>query len=175
MTLANTYGVRALPSRSRRWPASASPSRWEYLPPVVLLVLGSVLLLRGHPLWFDEMYTAEVVQHSVPEIVRAIVEGRGTTSYLEDVPPSYNAPYYLVVKVWVALPFIGGDQSLRVLSLLAAAAGVAVLPRAVSRLNGPVTGAGPLRGGHRSSQERGGAQYGWSCSRLRGAAGLVRG
>jgi mannosyltransferase len=115
-------------------------SRWEWFPPLVLLVLGTALLLRGHPLWFDELYTAEVTRLPLPDIVRAIVQGRGTTSYLEDVPPSYNAPYYLVVKAWVALPFLGGDQSLRVLSLVAAAGGIAVLTRAVSRLGGTAMG-----------------------------------
>jgi mannosyltransferase len=117
-----------------------SRSWWEWLPPVVLLVLGIAVLQRGHPLWFDELYTAEVTRLPLPEIVRAILEGRGTTSYLADVPPSYNAPYYLIVKGWVALPFIGGDLSLRVLSLVAAVGGVAVLTRAVARLAGVATG-----------------------------------
>ena len=102
---------------------------------------GIAVLLRGHPLWFDELYTAEVTRLPLMEIVRATVEGRGTTSYLQDVPlPSYNAPYYLLVKAWVALPFVGGDESLRILSLLAATGGVAVLTRAVSRLAGVATG-----------------------------------
>jgi mannosyltransferase len=117
--------------------------RWrlgEALPPALLLLLGAALLRPGHGLWFDELFTAEVSRRSLGTIVSAVVEGRGTTSYLVDVPPSYNAPYYLVVWAWNALPGLGGDTSLRVLSLLASAGGVALVTRAVSRLAGPATG-----------------------------------
>lgn len=121
--------------------------RWrpaEAVPPALLLLLGTVLLLPGHGLWFDELFTAEVSRHSLGTIVGAVVDGRGTTSYLADVPPSYNAPYYLVTWAWTALPGLGGDTSLRVLSLLATAGGLALLTRAVSRLAG--TGTGVLAG-----------------------------
>ncbi len=107
---------------------------------MVLLTLGSVLLARGHALWYDELFTAEVARLPLGDIVRSIVEGEGTTPYLADVPPSYNAPYYLVMHVWMALPGVGGDLSLRILTLLAAAAGVAVLVRAVTRLSGRPAG-----------------------------------
>ncbi|MGY1703413.1 hypothetical protein ACI79C_02475 [Geodermatophilus sp. SYSU D00697] len=136
---------------------SAVPDRvrWspvELLPPLLLVLLGTVLLAAGHGLWFDELFTAEVGRLPFREILAAVVEGRGTTSYLVDVPPSYNAPYYLVVHAWVSLPGLGGDPSLRVLSLLATAVGIALVTRAVSRLTGRATGvlagtvlaAGPL-------------------------------
>ncbi|SNX96230.1 Dolichyl-phosphate-mannose-protein mannosyltransferase [Geodermatophilus sabuli] len=118
-------------------PVRRSGARWtpvELLPPLVVAVLGTVLLLPGHGMWFDELFTAEVGRLPFGEIVAAVVEGRGTTSYLVDVPPSYNAPYYLVVHAWASLPGLGGDTSLRVLSLLATAGGLALVTRAVTRL-----------------------------------------
>src|SRR5687768_662841 len=96
--------------------------------------------MPGHGLWFDELFTAEVGRRSYGEILAAILEGRGTTSYLVDVPPSYNAPYYFVVHTWVALPGLGGDTSLRVLSLLATAGGLALVTRAVTRLTSRAAG-----------------------------------
>jgi hypothetical protein len=131
--------VRVPPS-----PAPLSgPPRWspvELLPAVLSLVLGAVLLLPGHALWFDELFTAEVVRLPLGDILAAVVHGEGTTSYLAGVPPSYNAPYYVVVHLLTALPGVGGDTSLRVLSLLATAAGLALVTRAVTRLAGPVPG-----------------------------------
>jgi mannosyltransferase len=123
--------------------AEPRTARWhpaELLGPVVVLVLGVLLLLPGHALWFDELFTAEVARLPLGEIVSAIVHGTGTTSYLDGVPPSYNAPYYLVVHLWTSLPGLGGDTSLRVLSLLATAGGLALVTRAVSRLTGWATG-----------------------------------
>jgi hypothetical protein len=114
-----------------------SPSRWsvlELVPPLAVVLLGAVLLAPGHGLWFDELFTAEVGRRSYAELFTAIAEGRGTTSYLVDVPPSYNAPYYVVVHAWMSLPGLGGDTSLRVLSLLATAGGLALVTRAVTRL-----------------------------------------
>ena len=125
-------------------PVAALPSsRWsvlELLPPLAVVLLGTVLLLPGHGLWFDELFTAEVGRRSYGEILAAILEGRGTTSYLVDVPPSYNAPYYFVVHTWVSLPGLGGDTSLRVLSLLATAGGLALVTRAVTRLTSRAAG-----------------------------------
>lgn len=112
----------------------------EALPAAVLLVLGAVLLRPGHGLWYDELFTAEVGRVPLAELFAAVVEGRGTTSYLADVPPSYNAPYYVVVHAWMSLPGLGGDTSLRVLSLLASAGGLALITRAVARLAGRTTG-----------------------------------
>lgn len=122
------------PSPSRHW------SVLELLPPLAVVLLGTVLLLPGHGLWFDELFTAEVGRRSYAEILAAIVEGRGTTSYLADVPPSYNAPWYFVVHTWLLLPGIGGDTSLRVLSLLATAGGLALVTRAVTRLTSRAAG-----------------------------------
>ncbi|MGK5115212.1 hypothetical protein [Geodermatophilus sp. CPCC 205506] len=127
-----------------RPPAPSLPvPRWspvELLPALLVAALGTVLLLPGHGLWFDELFTAEVGRLPFREILAAIVEGRGTTSYLADVPPSYNAPYYLAVHAWVSLPGIGGDTSLRVLSLLATAGGLTLITRGVTRLTTRATG-----------------------------------
>ncbi|MDT0278049.1 glycosyltransferase family 39 protein [Blastococcus goldschmidtiae] len=131
------------------------PTRWspvELLPPALMVALGVLLLLPGHGLWFDELFTAEVGRLPLGDILTAIVRGEGVTSYLEGVPPSYNAPYYVVVHAWMSVPGLGGDTSLRVLSLLAAAGGLALITRAVTRLGGAATGvltglllaAGPL-------------------------------
>jgi mannosyltransferase len=123
--------------------ADAGAVRWsplELLPSLVVLVLGVALLLPGHGLWFDELFTAEVGRRPLGEILSAIAEGRGTASYLAGVPPSYNAPYYVVVHLWMSLPGLGGDTSLRVLSLLAVAGGLALVTRAVARLTSRATG-----------------------------------
>ncbi len=139
MTLATTD--RTAPSSA---PDDGSPVlRWspvELLPPLLVAALGTLLLLPGHGLWFDELFTAEVARRPLGEILSAILSGRGTTSYLADVPPSYNAPYYLVAHVWMSLPGFGGDTALRVLSLLATAGGLALITRAVGRLAGRPTG-----------------------------------
>ncbi len=121
----------------------APPPRWspvELLPPALVLLLGIVLLLPGHGLWFDELFSVEVSRRPLGEILSAIVDGEGITSYLDGVPPSYNAPYYVVAAAWVSLPGLGGDLSLRVLSLLATAGGLALITRAVTRLSGTATG-----------------------------------
>jgi mannosyltransferase len=115
-------------------------SPWELLPPLLVLLLGTVLLRPGHGLWFDELFTAEVARLPLGDIVSAITSGQGTASYLAGVPPSYNAPYYLVVHLWMSLPGLGGDTSLRVLSLLATAGGLALICRAIARLGGRATG-----------------------------------
>ena len=132
-------------------PPSALPTtpgpRWspiELLPALLVSVLGTVLLAPGHELWFDELFTAEVARLPLGDIVHAIATGEGTTSYLDGVPPSYNAPYYVVAHLWLSLPGLGGDTSLRVLSLLATAGGLALVTRAVTRLAG--RGIGVLAG-----------------------------
>jgi mannosyltransferase len=119
------------------------PPRWtlvELLPAALLAALGTVLLLPGHALWFDELFTAEVGRLPLGEILAAVTSGQGTASYLAGVPPSYNAPYYLVVCAWTSLPGLGGDTSLRVLSLLATAGGLTLITRGVTRLAGRATG-----------------------------------
>ena len=92
--------------------AGARTVRWspvELLPSLLLLALGTMLLLPGHGLWYDELFTAEVGRVPLGELFAAVVEGRGITSYLADVPPSYNAPYYVLVNAWAALPGLAGD------------------------------------------------------------------
>jgi mannosyltransferase len=127
-----------------RSPIDAAPvppwSPVELAPPGLVLLLGTLLLLPGHGLWFDELFTAEVARLPLAEILSAVVHGRGTTDYLTGVPPSYNAPYYVVVHGWMSLPGLGSDISLRVLSLLATAGGLALITRAVCRLAGRGTG-----------------------------------
>jgi mannosyltransferase len=136
--------VAALPARApTSRPLDASATRWtplELLPPLLVLILGAALLLPGHGLWFDELFTAEVARRPLGDILTAIADGTGTTSYLAGVPPSYNAPYYLVVHAWMSLPGLGGDTSLRALSLIATAGGVASITRAIARLGGRATG-----------------------------------
>ncbi|TFV87358.1 glycosyltransferase family 39 protein [Blastococcus sp. CT_GayMR16] len=112
----------------------------ELLPPALVLLLGILLLLPGHGLWFDELFTAEVARLPLRDLLSAVADGRGTAGYLNGVPPSYNAPYYVVVHAWMSLPWLGGDTSLRVLSLLATAGGLALVTRAVGRLGGRPTG-----------------------------------
>ncbi|MGY1619708.1 hypothetical protein ACI797_23450 [Geodermatophilus sp. SYSU D00691] len=120
-------------ARSRRW-------LLELLPPALVLLLGGLLLAPGHGLWFDELFTAEVARLPLGDVLAAVAAGEGTASYLAGVPPSYNAPYYVVAHAWVSLPGLGGDTSLRVLSLLATAGGLALVTRAVTRLAGRPTG-----------------------------------
>jgi 4-amino-4-deoxy-L-arabinose transferase-like glycosyltransferase len=121
-------------------PAAPRWSAFELLPALLSLVLGSVLLLPGRALWFDELFTAEVARLPLADIVSAVGNGEGITSYLAGVPPSYNAPYYVVLSLLTALPGVGGDTSLRLISLLATAGGLALITRAVTRLAGRATG-----------------------------------
>ena len=116
--------------------------RWaRLLPPAVLALLGSALLLRRPSLWYDELFTAHIAGVPLDRLVEAVRTGEGTAPYLVDVPPSYNAPYYLVVHGWLALTGQeAGEISLRALSLLAAVAAVALLTRAVARLGGTTAG-----------------------------------
>ena len=119
-------------------------SWWEAVPPAVLALLGAVVTARGAGLWFDELFSAEVARLPLADIVSAAVTGEGTTTYLSDIPPSYNAPYYVLVHLWLELPWTGSDMSLRLFSLLAAVGGLAAMTRAVARLGG--TGAGVVAG-----------------------------
>ena len=111
------------------------------LPPVVLTVLGGLLLLQRRSLWYDELFTAQVATSGPAALLRAVLTGQGTASYLLDIPPSYNAPYYVVVQTWLAVTRLPADDlGLRLLSLVAAVAAVGVLTAAVSRLAGRGTG-----------------------------------
>ncbi len=99
--------------------------------------LGGWLLLRRHGLWYDELYTSEVAPLPIGRLVRALISGEGTIPYLQDAPPSYNAPYYAVAHGWLAVTRLPADEmGLRLPSLLAAIAAVAVFSVAVARLAG---------------------------------------
>lgn len=121
-------------------PQSTRPRRPDLLlllPPLVLAVLGSALLSRRRSLWYDELFTAQVAPLPLGRIADAVLSGHGTAPYLASVPPSYNAPYYVVVHGWLALLHQPpGELSLRSLSLVAAVLGVLLLVRAVHRLAG---------------------------------------
>lgn len=111
------------------------------LPPLVVALLGGWLVSRRYGFWFDELYTAEVGPLPLGRLLDALVRGEGTVDYLRDAPPSYNAPYYAVTHLWLALTPFGPDEvGLRMLSLVAAVAAVAVLTRAVGRLADRRTG-----------------------------------
>ena len=111
------------------------------MPPVVLAVLGGALLLQRRSLWYDELFTAHIGTAGPLALVRSVLTGEGTVSYLREVPPSYNAPYYVVVQAWLGLTRLPADDvGLRLLSLCAAVAGVAVLTAAVTRLAGRTAG-----------------------------------
>jgi mannosyltransferase len=109
------------------------PPRW--LPPAVLAALGGWLVARRYGFWYDELFTAEMAPLSLRQLAEAVVRGEGTIPYLRDAPPSYNAPYYAVVHLWLAVTPFGADEAgLRLLSLVAGVAAVAVFTRAVERL-----------------------------------------
>jgi mannosyltransferase len=135
VTLTVPPGTRPAPGR-----ATSGPRRpwWPCLPPAALLaLLGGALVRQRRGLWYDELYTAEVGTAGLSALARAVWTGTGTTSYLADVPPSYNAPYYAVVHLWLGVTRLPADElGLRLLSLLAAVGAVAVLVRAVQRLAG---------------------------------------
>jgi mannosyltransferase len=137
---ATTGRAPAPPPRETAVPSATRGSLLELLPAALLLALGTFLLLPGHALWFDELFTAEVGRLPLGDIVAAVTSGQGTASYLAGVPPSYNAPYYVVVSAWTSLPGLGGDTSLRALSLLATAGGLTLITRGVTRLAGRATG-----------------------------------
>ena len=103
----------------------------------MLAVLGGALLLQRRSLWYDELFTAHIGTAGPVALVRSVLSGEGTVSYLREVPPSYNAPYYVVVQAWLWLTRLPADEiGIRLLSLGAAVAGVGVLTAAVSRLAG---------------------------------------
>lgn len=151
-TLATT-AAREASDRPRGTPTASSPRPersganrtagvvarvgWWALPAVVLAGFGWALLARRHGLWYDELYTAEVAPIPLGDLARAVVRGEGTIPYLLDAPPSYNAPYYAVLHVWLAVTGLAPDEiGLRLPSLLCALGGVAAATRAVGRMAG---------------------------------------
>ena len=116
--------------------------RWSWLlPSVVLAVLGGWLLGHRYSFWFDEVYTAELVRVPWDDLVEAVVRGEGTIPYLGDAPPSYNGPYYAAAHLWLALTGLAPDEwGLRLLSLVAMVAAVAVFTLAVGRVARPPVG-----------------------------------
>ena len=110
---------------------------WWVLPALVLAGFAGALVARRHGLWYDELYTAEVAPLPLSNLARAVVRGEGTLPYLRDAPPSYNAPYYAVAHLWLALTGLAPDEvGLRLLSLVCAVAGVAAATLAAGRLAG---------------------------------------
>ncbi|HVL04834.1 MAG TPA: glycosyltransferase family 39 protein [Acidimicrobiales bacterium] len=136
MTVRTASPAVGSPAPSRR-PAAA----WWLLPPLVVAVLGGWLIAHRYGFWYDELYTAEVAPVGLSRLLDAFVRGEGTIAYLRDAPPSYNFPYYVVAHLWLALTPFGPDElGLRVLSLVAMVAAVAVFTRAVARLADRRTG-----------------------------------
>lgn len=128
--------------RTASSPAGGVPPLVRALvPALVLAVLAGGLVAQRRSLWYDELFTAQVGTSGAAALVRAVLAGEGTASYLVGVPPSYNAPYYVVVQSWLALTGLPADDlGLRLLSLAAAVAAVFVLTVAVTRLAGPLVG-----------------------------------
>jgi mannosyltransferase len=133
---APTREVAPAPTPRRR-----RPDPLLALPPAVLALLGTLLLLRRPGLWYDELFTAQVTGVPLRRLAEAVLSGEGTASYLADIPPSYNAPYYVVTHLWLSVTGLApGELSLRLPSLLCAVAGCGLLTVAVARLGGRATG-----------------------------------
>lgn len=112
-------------------------------PPAVLLVLGLVQLARNLPLWYDEAYSRLAASVPLATLLGGVWRRTGVIAYLMDVPPSFNAPYYVLLHFWTSVAG-ASEFALRLPSLLCAAAAVGVLAELVRRLAGP--GAGLLCG-----------------------------
>jgi mannosyltransferase len=136
-------GVTALADAAPAGRVVAAPWRlaqrigWWLVPALVLAAFGGALVAQRHSLWYDELYTAEVARLPLGDLARAVVRGEGTIPYLRDAPPSYNAPYYAVAHVWLAVTGLAADEvGLRLLSLIAAVGGLAAATCAAARLAG---------------------------------------
>ena len=129
-----------------RAPAAARPARLTILrlgPPAVLLVLGLGQLLRNLPLWYDEAYTRLAASVPPATLLGGVWHRTGVIHYLMDVPPSFNAPYYVLMHFWCAA-FGTSEFALRLPSLLCAAGAVGVITELVRREAG--SGAALLAG-----------------------------
>lgn len=112
-------------------------------PPAVLLVLGLIQLVRDLPLWYDEAYSRLAASVPLTTLLSGVWHRTGVIAYLMDVPPSFNAPYYVLLHFWTAVAG-NSEFALRLPSLLSAAAAAGVLAELVRRRAGP--GAGLLCG-----------------------------
>jgi len=104
--------------------------------PAVLLALGLVQLSRDLPLWYDEAYTRLAASVPLPTLLRGVWHRTGVIHYLMDVPPSFNAPYYVLMHFWCDA-FGASGFALRLPSLLCAAGAAGVLTEIVRREAGP--------------------------------------
>lgn len=128
-----------VPTRPAATPATAPRRPWwpALLPALLLTGLGGLLVAQRRGLWYDELYTAELGTTGLVDLTRSVWTGVGTSPFLAEVPPTYGAPYYAVVQLWLGLTQLPADEvGLRLLSLVAAVAAVVVLVRAVQRLAG---------------------------------------
>jgi mannosyltransferase len=113
------------------------------VPPTVLLVLGLVQLLQNRALWYDEAYSRLASGVPLTTLLSGMWHRTGVISYLLNVPPSYNGPFYVVLHLWVSI-FGNSGVALRLPSLLCAVVAVGVVAELGRRLAGP--GAGLLSG-----------------------------
>ena len=113
------------------------------VPPLVLTVLGLIELLQDPALWYDEAYSRLAATVPLSTLLSGVWHRVGVIGYLMDVPPSFNAPYYVLLHLWVSA---AGDSAfaLRLPTLLCAAAATGVVAEFVRRLAG--TGPGLLAG-----------------------------
>ncbi|HVE74404.1 MAG TPA: hypothetical protein VNA30_04845 [Mycobacteriales bacterium] len=111
--------------------------RPEVAPTLLLTALGGALVARRQPLWYDELYTAQVVSAGPAALLRGVAHAVPTAPYLEGIPPAYNGPYYAIAQLWLAItPFRADEIGLRLLSLLATAGALVLLVRCVASLAG---------------------------------------
>lgn len=113
------------------------------VPAAVLLALGLYQLSRDQPFWYDEAYSAVAARTPLAQLFSAVWHRTGLVSYLLDVPPSFNAPFYVLLHLWSS---VAGTSAfaLRLPTVVCAAGAVAVLAELTRRLAGP--GAGLLAG-----------------------------
>ena len=108
--------------------ANSSSNRvWRLLPIVLILVLATILRVRGigrDSLWGDEALTWVLARMSLAELIRH-------ATLWEQIPPLHH----VVIKGWMAV-FGDSEASLRMPSALAGIASVYVLYLLVARLMG---------------------------------------
>ena len=121
------------------------------VPALALFAWGMAQLLRNLPLWYDEAYSRLAAQAPIATLFSAWYHRTGLAAYLTTVPPSFNAPYYVLLHLWSTVA--GTDAfALRLPSLLCAVGAVVVITELVRRQAGPgaallcglLTATGPL-------------------------------